>query len=196
MRSQLNRERTCRTVSFVKLGSLTDIVNDYIQSCRAWAKEELRFYSSQPSLHKAIEVSALARTAEGIRHGHQRRIPKNALEKWASILRKNAGKIGACRTFEQLIALLESLSIPISGIGPLAVYDTSQRISVFLGVRPKLVYLHAGTREGAKALGLDSAGPCIRADELPVALHSLEPYEVEDCLCIYKKEILALRRKY
>ncbi|MEK7411500.1 MAG: hypothetical protein AAB327_09000, partial [Actinomycetota bacterium] len=37
-------------------------------------------------------------------------------------------------------------------LGPLYVYDTALRIGAKKGQMPKVVYLHAGTREGAKKL--------------------------------------------
>jgi hypothetical protein len=56
---------------------------------------------------------------------------------------------------------------PIPGIGELAVYDTALRIGARLGLEPAKVYLHAGTRAGAKALGLAYGGRTIELAELP-----------------------------
>jgi hypothetical protein len=49
-------------------------------------------------------------------------------------------------------------------------------------------YLHAGVRVGARALGIggDSFEPKI----LPKPFARLAPSEIEDCLCIYKKQLL------
>ena len=76
------------------------------------------------------------------------------------------------------------------GIGELAVYDIACRIGAFLGFRPDRVYLHAGTREGARALGL--RGASVRKIDLPGAFGCLSPAEIEDCLCIYKADIQRL----
>jgi hypothetical protein len=48
------------------------------------------------------------------------------------------------------------------------------------------IYLHAGTREGARRLGLDTSGPTLGVDEIPKGLCALTPREIEDVLCIYK----------
>jgi hypothetical protein len=48
------------------------------------------------------------------------------------------------------------------------------------------VYLHAGTRRGARALGLDHGSDSVSPNQLPPALRRLQPHEVEDVLCIYK----------
>ena len=69
------------------------------------------------------------------------------------------------------------------------VYDTALRIGAKLGLEPEVVYLHRGTRSGMKALGLDVGRPFIEVDELPQALRSLRPHEIEDCVCIYKSEL-------
>ena len=58
-----------------------------------------------------------------------------------------------------------------------------------LGLAPERVYLHAGTREGARALGLGRGRDALDLDELPGEFGSLTPAEAEDCLCIYKEAI-------
>jgi hypothetical protein len=75
----------------------------------------------------------------------------------------------------------------MKGIGALTVYDISHRIGAYFGKAPERVYVHAGVRVGARALGIggDSFDPKI----LPKPFARLEPSEVEDCLCIYKEEL-------
>ncbi len=70
--------------------------------------------------------------------------------------------------------------------GKLAIYDTVIRLGV---------YLHAGTNEGARALGLDTRRGILEPKELPTPFRSLEPWECEDFLCIYKDELAKLKRK-
>jgi len=81
----------------------------------------------------------------------------------------------------------------IDGIGALMVYDTALRLGAFLQLEPDLVYLHAGTRDGAAALGVDRSRETVRAEELPAALQALHPHEIEDCLCIFKAQLKQLR---
>ena len=75
---------------------------------------------------------------------------------------------------------------PIHGIGDLTIYDTALRIGVNLGLWPTRVYLHSGTRVGARALGLNWRAPHIEPDDCPAELQLLRPHEIEDCLCIFK----------
>ena len=60
---------------------------------------------------------------------------------------------------------------------------------------PEVVYLHAGTKMGARALGLDTRQGILEPEELPTPFRSLEPCECEDFLCIYKDELAELKRK-
>jgi hypothetical protein len=81
-------------------------------------------------------------------------------------------------------------------VGELMVYDTALRIGAFLKLEPVSVYLHAGTKTGAKALGLTVSGKKnINVTDLPKEFRKLKPHEIEDCLCIYKDNIDSLRHK-
>ncbi|MBI1997211.1 MAG: hypothetical protein HYW03_03845 [Deltaproteobacteria bacterium] len=66
------------------------------------------------------------------------------------------------------------------------VYDTALRIGARLGLEPERVYIHSGTRVGARRLGLDWRAKWIEPKDLPKPLRSLPPWQVEDILCIYK----------
>jgi hypothetical protein len=92
----------------------------------------------------------------------------------------------SARSFAELIARVDTTVRPVRGIGELYVYDTALRLGAHLRLLPDDVYLHAGTRRGAKALGLDHRSDSIPPSQLPAALHRLRPHEVEDVLCIYK----------
>lgn len=53
--------------------------------------------------------------------------------------------------------LIDTALETIPGLGELYVYDTTLRIGAKLNLFPDKVYLHAGTRLGATALGLRTA---------------------------------------
>jgi hypothetical protein len=89
---------------------------------------------------------------------------------------------------------METELADVYGIGELYVYDTALRIGVNLGVFPKEVYLHAGTRVGARKLGLDVSKPTVKMSFLPTHLRTLRPHEVEDVLCIFKDQFDGPRR--
>ena len=95
-----------------------------------------------------------------------------------------AAQLQTATSFAELHRLIDRQIKPIRGIGDLAVYDIAHRIGAYLRREPEAVYLHAGTREGARALSL--AGKKIEVRELPAGLRKLSAAEIEDCLCIYK----------
>jgi len=62
------------------------------------------------------------------------------------------------------------------------------RIAAFLAVLPTIVYLHAGTRHGAAALGLPAHRATLAISALPAPLQTLAADDVENFLCCYKHE--------
>jgi hypothetical protein len=129
----------------------------------------------------------------GKRHPHQRRIPA------ASLAAAGRGLLAAdltgCSSFEELHDEVEDMVGDIYMIGPLVIYDVSRRIGAYLGLEPSLVYLHSGTRHGARALGLGRGRPTLKMSELPRELHRLSAAEGEDFLCIYTEELAVLGRR-
>jgi hypothetical protein len=95
--------------------------------------------------------------------------------------------LASTETFEELHERLASLRF--KGIGPLIIYDTAYRLGARLGLEPRLVYLHRGTLEGAVFLGFSRKLKTLEPGQLPPAFRALRPYEIEDCLCMYKKDI-------
>ena len=167
---------------------LDAVVSSYILNFRSSARAEMRYFQAQPSLSAAIEKAALCVTPKGKRHPHQRRIPKAVLEKAKERLQAAARNLKVSTDFAALHRIVECEIRSIRGIGPLTVYDMAHRLGAFLGKAPHFVYLHSGTRTGAASLGLK--GVAIAPFQLPAAFSRLTPAEIEDCLCIYKDQLL------
>jgi hypothetical protein len=83
---------------------------------------------------------------------------------------------------------------PIRGIGLLTIYDTTHRIGAYLKLSPEQVYLHAGVRVGAKALGLGDWQSKLPMSVFPPAFQRLRPEQVEDCLCLHASQLHAWRK--
>jgi hypothetical protein len=164
-----------------------EIVGDYIDEYRDRARAEMRFFKIQRSPAAAIRKAALCELPSGKRHPHQRRIPGALLEQVEARLQGIGRKLSAAADFHKLHRFVEDEIGSIKGIGALTVYDISHRIGAHLGKAPRLVYLNAGTRVGARVfdIGGDSFDPRV----LPDAFSRLAPSEVEDCLFIYKDEL-------
>lgn len=170
-----------------RLGSLAAIVKDYVRRHRHKTIRELRYFRDLPSLEAAITDAGLARRLDGERYrrySHQRRIPRDALE--AATRRLYRANLGSARSFADLITRVSSAVRSVRGIGELYIYDTALRLGGHLRLLPREVYLHAGTRRGAQALGLDHRLESVSPHQLPAVLLRLRPHEVEDVLCIYK----------
>jgi hypothetical protein len=169
--------------------NLETIVRLYIQRIRPRAQAELAWFVRQATLRETIRCAALAVNSYGKRYSHQRRIKRAAMAQAHAILSGARPRIKKCTDFASLFRLIAAALEHVPGIGELYIYDTSLRIGAKLGILPEKVYLHAGTRTGARNLGLDVAKSTIRMAYLPSALRVLKPHEVEDVLCIFKDEL-------
>jgi len=168
---------------------LQEIVDDYRARFQADAKAELDSFLNEKTLEAAVRRSCLAVNSRGNRESHHFRRQSAHLEAGAARLIAHLEQIGAVTNFAKLHALCERhLGLSLQGLGPLYVYDTALNIGAKLGKMPKAVYLHAGTREGAAALDLQGEKTLLMS-EFPPELRALEPYEVEDVLCIYKDQL-------
>lgn len=174
-------------------GSLEDLVSWWIAEKRPFFKEMLAFFG-EGSLDLAIERASAIDRAEGesCYYLHQKRISKEALAEWQALLRRNKAKILKCEkeSFEDLLALLESINKPKSGIGALTRYDTALRLSAKLGCLPKkVVHLHAKAQiPGAKQYPKKDV-PRLVADFPPTVKQRLKAYEIEDFLCVCQDKL-------
>lgn len=171
------------------------IIRTYTTQIRPRVNEELNWFRQQPTLSDALRLAALAINSKGKRYSHQRRLSKTVLEQARDILLVNEKEICQSQDFDDLFVLLERLLLPVKGFGELYVYDTALRIGAKIGVFPKRVYLHAGTRVGAKALGFDGKAKMLEVSQLPEWLQQLQPQEIEDVLCIFKDKLLKTREQ-
>jgi hypothetical protein len=172
--------------------SLSEVIDDYIRRHRASAAAEMDFFRKK-SFPVAIEYAALYKLPNGHRHPHSYRRKLKALEESYRRLRAIPGEMRKCSSFEALHDLIEREIRPICDIGALTVYDVATRIGARLGLEPEKVYLHSGTREGAKALGLGKRRKTLEPAELPAEFGRLSTREIEDCLCLYKDHLAAFR---
>jgi len=175
--------------------SYDSIVRHYMDRYREYSRKELDYFRRMPNLREAIRAAALARDRCGHKHPHQWRIPRATLKVWDRELSRKAAALRACKEFHGLMEHAERIAKGIWGIGELTVYDTIHRIGAYLGKSPAKVYMHAGTRTGAKALGFGGNRRLISPRDLPRAFRRLEPYELEDCLCIYKHDFMRIPKR-
>lgn len=144
---------------------------------------------NQPNLRKAIEVAAQCIDEDNKRHPHQYRIPLKVLQATQEELLLLSGKIKKVQSFDELYNLINALDV--YGLGELTRYDIATRIGAFLNLYPDRIYLHAGTRVGAKRLLGKIQKPYLIKTDLPTPFQakSLSCAEIEDILCIYKDQL-------
>lgn len=176
----------CKPVTPPVGASLEVIVLFYQKHNLAYLNEQIEQFHRKHSLNDAIHYAALAINQNEKRFSHQRRLKRNALNKAKKLLVGVEGHLNACLSFDDLHKLLVDLFSPVSGLGPLYIYDTALRLGAYLKLNPQHVYLHAGTRVGARALSLDISGEMLEASDFPKSVQVLAPHEIEDFLCIYK----------
>lgn len=176
----------CKPARENENANLKAFVRLYRQHNRPHSIRELEFYRTMPSFELAVHHAALATDYRGKRYDHQRRLRLPPLERAKQLLTQITQDLKRCKSFHELLTLLEVTLRSTPGLGELYKYDTALRIGAFLGLAPEFVYLHCGTRAGARALGLGVSRPYLSLGELPHALRALAPEEIEDFLCIYK----------
>jgi hypothetical protein len=169
--------------------NLKAIARAYICKIRPRAQAEIDWFAQQPSLDAAIEKAPLAVNRKGKRYSHQRRLKKASLKAALRSLLDASGAMQQASDFDELFKLIGTAVEPIPGIGELYVYDTALRIGATLNLFPARIYLHAGTRIGARALGLNDSTATLEVSSLPKVLRTLEPHEIEDVLCIFKDKL-------
>lgn len=195
-RSERQRSPDCSRGShqLARMRTHAKIVRAYITRKRVDAAAELQSYATLQSIKAVIQFAALCQDPRTLkRHPHQRRIPQQALVQARDRLLK--ADLGECRTFHQLLEEVDKEIGGIDGIGTLTVYDISTRLGAFLQLEPDRVYLHCGTRDGARHLLPVAGRTWIWPNELPTAFSALRPRELEDCLCIFKKQLKELAKR-
>jgi hypothetical protein len=170
--------------------NLESILRHYHLHYRPRHDHELTWFRTQASLDDALRLAAKAQDDRGKRYRHQRRIKPEAITEAIKRLVELHDDLQCCVNFHELWTLIRDNLKPIQGIGDLYVYDAALRIGAHLHLTPNRVYLHAGTRIGARNCGfLLRAGDkreWLESDELPAPLRDLPPSDVENLLCIYE----------
>lgn len=179
------------------MSDLARLVREY-RSSYAYCSccDELELFADL-DLRSAISLATLS-VYSGRRHPHQCRLPQRVLLQAQKVLLASYLHIEKCRSFEELhettrdaFGKLNNNRDNLSGAGPLYVYDVAHRIGHSMGISPEFVYLHAGTRDGARNLEIwgdfKIKGGKMLLSDFPCEMHCLTPAQVEDFLCIYKK---------
>lgn len=170
------------------------ILEDYDRRHCCNEEQEIAWFQKQPSLRATIEAAARAIDGRGRRYSHQYRIRRESIRHATAALLAAKDHIARADSFDALHVLIAGQLREVAGIGELYLYDTAFRIGAYLRLLPTRVYLHAGTRDGARALGLEYRRQTLEMSEVPAELRHRQPHEVEDILCIFKDRFVSGER--
>lgn len=180
----------CSRVANTAFAHLDEAIDDYVECHRVRLRAEMGHYEEAATLREAITRAARAERPDGKRHDHQRRLPPATLREAERALLAIEPALAGALTFHELMRLVEDAFDPIRGAGELFVYDTALRIGAKLGLQPDSVYLHRGTRGGARRFHPAPRGTTLDLGAVPRPLRRrLSPSEIEDFLCIYKDRV-------
>lgn len=166
--------------------SLHALVDAYLRHYTATRAAEFAWYRKIP-LGDITRVAAESSTENGGKHLHQRRVPVLSLRALAR--RLAAVPFNEFEFFAEIHGAVERAAAAVYYVGELACYDVALRIGARFRIEPVRVYLHAGTRKGARALGLPHRAATLGMADLPRELQRLRSWQVEDFLCVYKDEL-------
>ena len=180
---------TCKRPNPEPGTSLQKLVRMYQKSCGQNLQHQLEGFRKLPSIKEVINRAARAVDDQNKRYSHQRRLYSASLIEAERRMIFKLDSIESCLSFDALYSLLSDLFTPVYGLGPLYIYDTALRLGAKRHLHPTVVYLHAGTRTGARALGLDVSSSFIKVANFPQPIQILAPQEIEDFLCIFKEHL-------
>lgn len=153
-----------------------------------------------PDFPTAVVRAVEARAENGKHHNHQSKVDITARRKFGrKIIRAaQAGRV-PLHNFDAMHDWMNENRLP--GVGPVTVYDTAIRVAAYVEIEPTSVYLHAGVRQGLRALAdalvrtrntdyihvLDPRGSKIPVKWFPEPLNKMKADDVEDILCTYRE---------
>jgi hypothetical protein len=184
------------------LHTFADVVADYRLKYSRHHREQMNWFGAphltiEEAIRRACKSEIPKKNGGGlVRHSHQSayRIPAIALSEAAERLELHKSDVEKAADFATLLAVVEASVKSIRRIGPLAAYDISLRIGAYRRLHPAEIYLHTGTLDGAKALGLPTNVKSLPMSSLPSGLRSLSAEEAEDVLCIYRRALARIRQ--
>jgi hypothetical protein len=190
-------KRVEKTAANQGVRSLESIVDDFNREFKDRVDEELDHYKGEKSFFDVIGQASWFENCDGRKHPHQHRIKTIAIRDLSVALSDfDEAALQKLVSFDELHDFIKREAGCIPGIGELAVYDTATRIGSYLGLYPKYVYLHCGTREGAQnILGRRLTEPYLPKSDFPEELNDLSPDQIENLLCIFKRQLDKVDRK-
>ena len=167
--------------------TLEQLVETYWKKFKhCYAAEDSWWGDPSLSWIEAQQRAWLSKRPDGKTHGHQC-LPAKKLPEGRDKALSQKKQPGDFKNFEELHAWVRSITDVIDGLGAMTAYDVARRLGAWLGLQPSMVWLHRGTKDGAKALNI--RGNKVPLSAFPEPIQKLGATHAENFLCIYKKEL-------
>ena len=161
------------------------IVRHYIETQLPGHLRELDWFAEPQTFANTVRRAAAAEDRRGKRLSHQCRLFRTTITEAQVELAAIWPLLRRAQTFAELIGLIRTALNGVASAGTLYVYDTALRIGSARGIFPDHIYLHAGSREGARRIIPGRLPPCLPLAAFPQAFQRLAPHEIENLLCRY-----------
>lgn len=182
---------------------LLKFVDSYCVEDKPCFVAKIEAFRNKRPFKAAVEIAANGKEVGGTRNRHLHWLwssSRKSLDEAVGILTKMTAKLNRCHNFEELHKLISDSVSSIKNIKKVYCYDVALRIGARIGARrgflpkkflPKKVYVHAGpVKKAARELNPDmiiNSDETVEVKTLPLALHRLKAYEVEDFLCVFDR---------
>ncbi|MGD1900628.1 MAG: hypothetical protein ACFB9N_00095 [Geitlerinemataceae cyanobacterium] len=170
------------------IDSLQLLVDEYLHHWGSSYQQEDAWWGDRTLNWEAALARAWnSRFSDGKMHAHQYRVGSKKLSEGLGIALDRQKLPDSFESFRDVYDWIEHITRDVYRIGDVTAYDVARRLGAWLGLAPSRVYLHGGTRIGAKILGVyDNPAPL---SVFPHPLRALSATHIENFLCIYKARL-------
>ena len=164
------------------------------QQISGWITEYLNSCSSKKVLNRKLSDKLIHRLQCDRK---DKETGENISQRWLKHIKENISAFDDCHDFQSILGKVKKYAKDFYGIGELTIYDTATYIGCPKEIYPNEVHLHAGTRIGARAIGI-TGRTATKAEFVKIckAFDQLTPIQIEDFLCIYKSCLQGDYNKY
>lgn len=165
---------------------MNELIDKYLDK-HACHLKRAREYFENLSTNEVVLKAALSVNEDSKMFPHQYRVGKAKTELAANKLLQFEAEILSAQSFEDIFKYTEEVRKMKIGVGHLWSYDTTLHIGFKLGLLPNDVYIQSGVKRGLKVFY-----PNIKYNRKInkssfTGLENLEPYQIENFLCVMSK---------
>ena len=170
--------------------TLLELVEEYLQNWGDCYKNEAQWWGDKTLDWKSAQKRAWESCwANGKMHSHQSQPGAKKLKEGLRIALADNVQSDRFETFEQLYEWVESITNQVFRLGELVTYDVALRLGMWLNLEPAVVYLHRGSREGAKKFNVSLKEKTATLSTFPPEIQKLGATHAENFLCLYKDRL-------